>query len=258
MRDVYNTIRDNKFRADLPRQAGTVAISDALRHHSATSAASDLSRLHLLLDTTALGVPIASPAHEGERVISKYRSTVKNLVEAAPRAPRVTMLKRHSVSFYPFEARAACKEAINAQRSSEVDEESDGSRHAHAMAALRRKSEERAPCPAGAASADAETAPALEMDHVHLSFGQYLWGAHFVTIPSILLLLIGSARLLFALALKRVGLLRTPQAQQLESMACDLILESSLSIQVQARRHDQHGDEIGTFVWSPFPMSRCT
>ena len=75
-------------------------------------------------------------------VLGKYRSTVKNLVEAAPRAPRVTMLKRHSVSFSPFEARAACKEAINAQRSSEVDEESDGSRHAHAMAALRRKSEE--------------------------------------------------------------------------------------------------------------------
>ena len=187
-------------------------------------------------------------------VLGKYRSTVKHLVEAAPRAPRVTMLKRHSVSFSPFEARAACKEAINAQRSSEVDEESDGSRHAHAMAALRRKSEELAPCPAGATSADAETAPALEMDHVHLSFGQYLWGAHFVTIPSILLLLIGSARLLFALALKRVGLLRTPPAHQLESMACDLILESSLSIQVQARRRDEHGDEIGTFVWSPFPM----
>ena len=186
-------------------------------------------------------------------VLGKYRSTVKHLVEAAPRAPRVTMLKRHSVSFSPFEARAACKEAINAQRSSEVDEESDGSRHAHAMAALRRKSEELAPCPAGAASADAETAPALEMDHVHLSFGQYLWGAHFVTIPSILLLLIGSARLLFALALKRVGLLRTPPAHQLESMACDLILESSLSIQMSSRRV-VHGDELATFVWSPFPM----
>lgn len=187
-------------------------------------------------------------------VISKYRSTVKNLVAAAPpRKPSVAMLKRHSVSFSPFEARAACKEAINAQRSSEVDEESDGSRHAHAMAALRRKSEELAPCPAGAASADAETAPALEMDHVHLSFGQYLWGAHFVTIPSILLLLIGSARLLFALALKRVGLLRAPSAQQLESMACALILESSLAIQIVARRHE-HSDEIATFVWAPFPM----
>ena len=59
---------------------------------------------------------------------------------SAPRAPRVTMLKRHSVSFSPFEARAACKEAINAQRSSEVDEESDGS---EVEGECVRKSEER-------------------------------------------------------------------------------------------------------------------
>ena len=136
-------------------------------------------RPNVLVDYHANAVP----------VISKYRSTVKNLVDRQRLSPRVTMLKRHSDKLLSFEARAACKEAINAQRSSEVDEESGGfRRHAHAMAALRRKSEELAPCAAWAASADAETAPALEMDHVHLSFGQYLWGAHFVTIPSILLL----------------------------------------------------------------------
>lgn len=206
-------------------------------------------------------------------MLTKYRSSIRNLVASAPRSPRVSTLKTQA-SFSPYEARRACFEAINAQRSSDVDDESDESRHAHAMAALQKKSASNVlvatpqdgddaaevppqappPVPVDACTADEGTAPALEMDHVHISFGQYLWGAHFVAIPSILLLLMGSARLLFALALRRVGLLRAPTASQLESMACDLILESSLAIQMQALRHDEHGDEIGTFVWSPFPM----
>ena len=221
--------------------------------------------------------------------LASYRSSVKNLIELAPRSPRASMFKvqasmspseaRHSIAALHAQRRQSSVDAGAAARSSGVsdeaaapssdvsDEESERTVHAHAMAALREKvaSEPHLPVPgaaarpdeAGLASVDGKeeaAAPLLEMDHVRINFGQYLWGAHFVAIPSMLLLLTGLAQLLLLLSLKRAGLLRAPSAERLESMACDLILESSLAIQLRARRRDERGDEIGIFVWSPFPI----
>ena len=92
------------------------------------------------------------------------------------------------------------------------------------------------------------------MNHVRISLGQYLWGAHFVAIPSIMLLLAGWGQLLVAWLFQHAGLLRTPSASELNQMACDLVLESSLSIQFQMRRQDEQGNEVGSFIWSPFPI----
>ena len=100
----------------------------------------------------------------------------------------------------------------------------------------------------------AVAAEALDMNHVRLSLAQYVWGAHFVAVPSILLLVVGFAQLLLATVLRRLRLLRRPTDAELHSTACDLLLESSLAIQFQVLRAEESGDEVGSFVWTPFPF----
>ena len=103
----------------------------------------------------------------------------------------------------------------------------------------------------------AVAAEALDMNHVRLSLAQYVWGAHFVAVPSILLLVVGFAQLLLATLLRRLRLLRRPTDAELHSTACDLLLESSLAIQFQVLRAEESGgrrDEVGSFVWTPFPF----
>ena len=103
-------------------------------------------------------------------------------------------------------------------------------------------------------SSPAVAAEALDMNHVRLSLAQYVWGAHFVAVPSILLLVVGFAQLLLATVLRRLRLLRRPTDAELHSTACDLLLESSLAIQFQVLRAEESGDQVGSFVWTPFPF----
>ena len=227
---------------------------------------------------------------EAARMLADFRGSLKRVLDVTAPSPRASLI-RESTSFSPSEAFAAAAAAttdtttpaggapaaVAATSSGGISPGTASALHAHAMRRLslrgsmkrffsrsrstfsRADSEEFGDVDEDdeedeEPSSPAVAAEALDMNHVRLSLAQYVWGAHFVAVPSILLLVIGFAQLLLATVLRRLRLLRRPTDAELHSTACDLLLESSLAIQFQVLRAEESGDQVGSFVWTPFPF----
>merc|ERR1719210_2401512 len=95
----------------------------------------------------------------------------------------------------------------------------------------------------------------LEMNHIRLSLGQYLWGAHFVAIPSMLALVYGECKLRVMRLMNRLGMLKKPSDEELSFLTGHMLLESSCTINFSHTYAASHGDdEIAVFVWPSIPL----
>merc|ERR1711920_1190120 len=72
-----------------------------------------------------------------------------------------------------------------------------------------------------------ERAECLDMNHLHLSWVQYLWASHFVSLPSLSLLLYGRIKMVVLHTLKKMGIIRQPSDEHLSHTAGRLLLETS-------------------------------
>jgi hypothetical protein len=98
-----------------------------------------------------------------------------------------------------------------------------------------------------------EKAECLDMNHLHLSWPQYLWASHFVSLPSMALLVYGRIKMLGLHALKKSGILKQPSDEHLRLTAGRLLLETSCAIQLVSIS-EKDGKEVGKFVWSSIPL----
>merc|ERR1711920_224655 len=97
-----------------------------------------------------------------------------------------------------------------------------------------------------------ERAECLDMNHLHLSWAQYLWASHFVSLPSMSLLVYGLVKMVGLHVLKKIGILKQPSDEHLRQTAGRLLLETSCAIQL-ASISEKDGKEVGKFVWPSIP-----
>jgi len=92
----------------------------------------------------------------------------------------------------------------------------------------------------------------LDMNHIYISVWQYLWAAHAIGIPALILVVIGWSHIKICHLLMRIGLLPQPSDLQLHEMAFNLLLEN-LCVGIEEIQSTEDG-EVATFVFSPFPI----
>lgn len=96
--------------------------------------------------------------------------------------------------------------------------------------------------------------PSLDMNHVPLSWNDYLWVAHVVAIPQIMFFIFGMAKMMVIDLLRRCGLPRCATEEQTHVMICNLLLETSLAMSVLTVVPDVvTGDDVATFAFPGFP-----
>lgn len=91
-----------------------------------------------------------------------------------------------------------------------------------------------------------------DMNHIRVSFWDYVWASFFVAPNAILLWVSGILLLLVRQALHRCGLL-SPKSHDPSHVVGKLLLESMEVLQFTCQREEQ-GEIIATFCWTNFPM----
>lgn len=92
----------------------------------------------------------------------------------------------------------------------------------------------------------------LDMDHVYVSFTDFLWAYYFIAPNAALLWILGIGRLVTRQALCRVGLLAPPVHDE-KRLVGQLILESAEAIHYSCQRCID-GDPVATFMWLDIPL----
>ncbi|CAJ1382077.1 unnamed protein product [Effrenium voratum] len=89
------------------------------------------------------------------------------------------------------------------------------------------------------------------MNHIQLSFSQFMWASFWIAVPASLAMLKGLGQMRCCKLLVKLGWLRPPSAAAMRSAVFHLVL-SNLGLAFQDIRTES-GEEVATFEWSPFP-----
>jgi hypothetical protein len=73
-------------------------------------------------------------------------------------------------------------------------------------------------------------APRLDMNHIRLTFLQYLWGAFLIQLPAFALMAYGISKIMLLKLARRLGFLKSPSEHEVRRLAARLLLETDLVI----------------------------
>lgn len=117
--------------------------------------------------------------------------------------------------------------------------------------AMREESEDFPTMTVTFTAKDEETrAKHLDMDHLNLTLAQYMWAAHFVSLPSAMQLFLGIFNLCVLKLMKRLGLVPKPTKERMSEVAAGMLLETSNSINLsRIIAASEDSPAIAEFVW---------